>query len=59
MNKEMIDGVTRHLIVSGLTFNAENASDPIITRPMKVDVLVATVLEYLIGAGYAEPTKVS
>jgi hypothetical protein len=59
MNKEMIDGLTRHLIVSGLTFNAENKQDPIVIRPMKVDVLVATVLEYLIGAGYAEPTKVS
>ena len=59
MNKEIIDGVTRHLIVSGLTFNAENAIDPVVIRPMKVEVLVATVLEYLIGAGYAEATKVS
>ena len=59
MNKEMIDGLTRHLVVSGLTFNAENKQDPIVIRPVKVDVLIATVLEYLIGAGYAEPTKVS
>ena len=59
MNKEMIDGVTKHLIVSGLTFNAESKSDPVVVRPMKVEILVATVLEYLIGAGYAEATKVS
>jgi hypothetical protein len=59
MNKEMLEGLTRHLIVSGLTFNAENPNNPVITRPVKVDVLVATVMEYLLGEGYANATKVS
>lgn len=59
MNPELLQGVTKHLIVSGLTFNAENSADPIVIRPMKVEILVATVMEYLLGAGYAEATKVS
>ena len=59
MNPELLQGVTKHLITSGLTFNAENPADPIVTRPMRVEILVATVMEYLLGAGYAEATKVS
>lgn len=59
MNKEMMEGVTKHLILSGLTFNAEDKNDPIVIRPMKVEMLVATVLEYLVGEGYANTTKIS
>jgi hypothetical protein len=59
VNKELLEGVTKHLILSGLTFNAENPADPIVIRPMKVEILVATVMEYLTGAGYANTTKIS
>jgi hypothetical protein len=57
--QELLEGLKKHLILSGLTFNAEIATDPIVTRPVRVEVLVATVMEYLNGAGYANTTKVS
>jgi hypothetical protein len=56
---ELLEGLKKHLILSGLTFNAEIATDPIVTRPVRVEVLVATVMEYLNGTGYANTTKVS
>lgn len=56
---ELIEGLKKHLILSGLTFNAELPTDPIVIRPMRVDVLVASVMEYLNAAGYANTTKVS
>ena len=59
MNPELLQGITKHLIASGLTFNAENPANPIITRPMNVEILVATVMEYLLGEGYANTTKTS
>lgn len=59
MNPELLQGITKHLIASGLTFNAENPADPVIIRPMKVEILVATVMEYLLGEGYANTTKTS
>jgi hypothetical protein len=57
--QEILEGLSKHLILSGLTFNAEIPTDPIITRPVRVEILVATVMEYLNGAGYANTTKVS
>lgn len=57
MNKELMDGLTMHLIKSGLTYNAE--VDPVVVRPVDVQVLLPSIMEYLIGAGYAEATKVS
>ena len=59
MNPELLQGITKHLIASGLTFNSENPANPIITRPMNVEILVATVMEYLLGEGYANTTKTS
>jgi len=56
---QLLDGLQKHLILSGLTFNAEIPTDPIITRPVRVEVLVATVMEYLNATGYANTTKVS
>lgn len=56
---ELLAGLQKHLIISGLTFNAEIPTDPIITRPVRVEVLVATVMEYLNATGYANTTKVS
>jgi hypothetical protein len=56
---ELLDGLRKHLITSGLTFNAEVPTDPIITRPVRVEVLVATVMEYLNATGYANTTRIS
>lgn len=56
---DLLAGLQKHLIISGLTFNAEIPTDPIITRPVRVEVLVATVMEYLNATGYANTTKVS
>ncbi len=56
---ELLDGLRKHLITSGLTFNAEIPTDPIITRPVRVEVLVATVMEYLNATGYANTTRIS
>jgi hypothetical protein len=56
---QLLDGLRTHLITSGLTFNAEIPTDPIITRPVRVEVLVATVMEYLNATGYANTTRIS
>jgi hypothetical protein len=56
---ELLDGLRNHLIISGLTFNAEIPTDPIITRPVRVEMLVASVMEYLNATGYANTTKIS
>ena len=56
---QLLDGLQKHLILSGLTFNAESPTDPIVIRPMRVDVLVASIMEYLNATGYANTTKVS
>lgn len=56
---ELLDGLRKHLIISGLTFNAEIPTDPVITRPVRVELLVASVMEYLNATGYANTTKVS
>jgi hypothetical protein len=57
--QEVIKGLENHLILSGLTFNAEHPSDPVVLRPMKVEILLSTVLEFLRGAGYVNTTKIS
>ena len=57
--KELIEGLRKHLILSGLTYNAEVPTEPVITRPVRVEVLVASVMEYLNATGYANTTKVS
>lgn len=57
--QEVIKGLENHLILSGLTFNAEHPSDPVVLRPMKVEILLSTVMEFLRGAGYVNTTKIS
>lgn len=44
-----------HLINSGCTFSSEE--EPVVLRQITVDVMLDTVLDYMIGAGYASPTK--
>jgi len=57
--QELMHGLINHLILSGATLNAENPAEPVVLRPMKADVLLPLILDYLIGAGYASPTKIS
>lgn len=45
--RTVTNGLARHLILKGLTFNAENPQDPVVLRPVKVDELVATIIEYI------------
>jgi len=40
-------GLAKHLILKGLTFNAENPADPVVLRPVKVDELIDAVVEYI------------
>lgn len=56
---ELIDGLEKHLIVNGFTFNAEVPTEPVITRPVRVEMLVASIMEYLNATGYANTTKIS
>ena len=39
--------LTHYLITHGLTFNAEVPTDPVITRPVRIEVLVNTIMECL------------
>ncbi len=57
--QELIKGLRKHLILSGLTFNAEVPTEPVITRPVRVEILVASVMEYLNATGYSNTTKIS
>lgn len=50
--------ITSHLIDSGFTFSTENG-DPVVIRPMRVDVLLNNLLDYMIGAGYASTNKLT
>ena len=45
-----------HLVQSGLTYSIEDNETPTI-RPVKVNLLLDTLLDYMIGAGYASSTK--
>lgn len=57
--QELTQGLRKHLILSGLTYNAEVPTEPVITRPVRVEILVASVMEYLNATGYANTTKIS
>jgi len=48
-----------HLVVSGLCLNAENPHDAVVVRSMNANLLVDTLLDYMIGAGYASVTRTS
>jgi hypothetical protein len=54
--QQIIIELRHYLIDSGFTYSTE-AGDPPILRPMNIDVLLDTSLDYLIGAGYVAPDK--
>ena len=56
MREQIIKGLITHLQANGMTFSTENG-DPAVTRPMKAEVLVTEIIDYLIGAGYANDNK--
>ena len=43
----MEQGLIRHLILKGMTFNAESKQDPIIIRPVEAEKLVSAVIDYI------------
>jgi len=45
-----------HLVQSGLTYSIEDEKPPTL-RPVQVNLLLDTLLDYMIGAGYASSTK--
>lgn len=47
--------IKEHLVNTGCTFSPEE--EPIVLRNITVDAMLDTILEYMIGAGYASPTK--
>jgi hypothetical protein len=56
MYQALVQELTSHLIDQGLTFNAEDNESPTL-RPVKAQLVLNTLLDYMIGAGYASPTK--
>jgi hypothetical protein len=53
---EMIRQLQIHLVSNGMTFSNENG-DPLVTRPMRAEVLVGEILDYLIGVGHVNPDR--
>lgn len=49
---ELEQELSSHLINSGMTYNAEDASKPVITRELQLTELVSSVIDYLERAGY-------
>jgi len=52
---KMKSEIKAHLVNSGCTFSPEE--EPIVLRNITVDAMLDTMLEFMIGAGYASPTK--
>ena len=50
--------LSNYLVSIGATFNAENPDEPIVLRPARLNVIVTSVVDYLIGAGYASEAKI-
>jgi hypothetical protein len=59
MHDEVKEGLRKHLIHTGFTYSNEGewAGEPTLTRSVNVDVLLDSVVEFLIGAGYASADK--
>lgn len=56
MYQALVRELTSHLVDQGMTYSVEDMEPPTL-RPVKVEVLLNNLLDYLIGAGYASPTK--
>lgn len=51
--------LTSHLIDSGLTMPTLDALDPVMLRPVNASIVLDTLLDYMIGAGYASERKIN
>jgi hypothetical protein len=49
--------LTSHLVDQGFTWSTEDNKPPTLRDGIKADLLVSNLLDYMIGAGYASPTK--
>lgn len=47
---ELIKVLLIQLELNGMTFSSENG-DPAVTRPVRAEVMCATLTDYMIGAG--------
>jgi hypothetical protein len=48
-----------HLIDSGLTLPTLDEQDPVLLRPVPATLVLDTLLDYMIGAGYASERKLN
>lgn len=56
MNQALVQELTYHLIDQHMTYSIEDNKPPTL-RPVPCEVLLHTLLDYMIGAGYASTTK--
>ena len=56
MYSALIQELTSHLVDSGMTYSIEDNQPPTL-REVKAEVLLHNILDYMMGAGYATPTK--
>jgi hypothetical protein len=56
MYQALVQELTAHLVDQGLTYSTEDMQPPTL-RPVKAQLVLDTILDYLIGAGYASTTK--
>jgi hypothetical protein len=56
MHQALVQELTYHLIDQHMTYSIEDCKPPTL-RPVSCQVLLNTLLDYMIGAGYASPYK--
>lgn len=56
MYQALVQELTSHLVDTGMTYSTEDNESPTL-REVKVEVLLHNLLDYMMGAGYATPTK--
>lgn len=58
-NEALINELTNHLIDEHFTWSVEDCKPATLRGGIKCEVILKTVLDYMIGAGYVNPTEVS
>jgi len=58
-NEALIRELTFHLIDEHFTWSVEDCKPAVLRDGIKCEVILNTLLDYMIGAGYVNPTKVS
>jgi hypothetical protein len=58
MYQALIFELSSHLVDQGFTWSIEDNKPPTLRDGIKAEVLLTNLLDYMIGAGYASPTKV-